>query len=258
MVIYSAQPVPQPILAIEFDGVRNHSGIEAISRDNLKTALLASLGIPLLRISSRDSEFVSWQTASDAQHKKVDSFFLAVGSLVRWLVVDVVRERRENAEQEAEASRQFQALDKISQATFGKTIVDLTAEEQASVVKGEAYEEWAWQESIDQGMPIVKREEPPTSYQYLKVALSHLGIPSDRIRSYSAKHEGSTVQPIVQMAMPNGDVLNVEGPAVAIRLSATPQTFVDEAVLWAFKSVMAFEVEGVFEAALGNNESAQK
>lgn len=239
-VIYSSRPTPMPVLAVEFDGHESHKKPDGVARDRLKTSLLAALGIPLLRISGEDGVFLSWAKANDAQKQKISVYFSAVGTLVRWLVNDVVRKRRESLQLDAEDSRLRQMLDELS-VVFGKPFVELTADQQNGIWASEALDEWLWQEQINRGMPI-ETQPQPTAIESLRIEISKLGVSEDCVRSYVLRHSGDGVQPVAQIMLPSGKTRYVEGPTVTIRLSAKPKHFVNSPVLFGFQSFMAAKI----------------
>lgn len=239
-VIYSSRPTPMPVLAVEFDGHESHKKPDGIARDRLKTSLLAALGIPLLRISGEDSKFLSWAKANDEQKQQISTYFSAVGTLVRWLVRDTVRERREILQQNAEDSRLRQMLDELS-VVFGKPFVELTTEQQNEILTSETLDECRWQEQVDGGMPI-ETQPQPTAIESLRIEISKLGVSEDCVRNYVLRHSGAGVQPVVQIMLPSGKTRYVEGPIVTIRLSAKPEHFINSPVLFGFQSLMAAKI----------------
>lgn len=245
-VVYSSRPFAKPVLAIEFDGTQ-HAEYSAVARDRLKTGMLDSVGIPLLRISTMDGDFVSWFSASNAQKQRINIYFTAVGLLVRRLVAQVVSDRRKQHESAAEHIRLKNALDQIADINFGKSFAELTPGEVRQVFESEDYEDWFEKELVDQGMPVDESEVQPTAYELLKVELVRLGISTERLQTYSLKHAGDVMRPVAKIILLNGRSRFVEGPSVAIRLSATSQDFVDDAILTAFKLVMAEQIRAAID-----------
>lgn len=246
-VVYSSRPFPQPVLAIEFDGTQ-HTEYSAVARDRLKTVMLDRVGVPLLRISTRDGDFVSWFAASNAQKQRINTYFTAVGLLVRWLVAQVVSDRRKQHESAAEDTRLTNALDHVADVNFGKSFVELNPEEEHQVFASEDFAEWWFEkELVVRGMPVDESEVQPTSYDLLKLELVRLGVSTERLLTYSLKNVGDAMRPVAQILLPKGRTSFVEGPSVVIRLSATPKAFVDDAILTAFKSVMAEEIRAAID-----------
>ena len=241
-VVYSSRPFPKPVLAIEFDG-KQHNEYKGVAKDRLKTVMLDRVGIPLLRISTKDGDFESWFAASNAQKQRINTYFTAVGLLVRWLVAQVVSDRRKQHESAAENSRLENALNQIADVNFGKSFAELTPEEQDHVFASEDFADWWFEKELAvRGMPVDESEEPPTSYDLLRVELVRVDVSTERLLTYALKHTGDAVRPVAKILLLNGKTRFVEGPSVVIRLSATPQAFVDDAILTAFKSVMAEEI----------------
>lgn len=205
--------------------------------------MLDRVGIPLLRISTKDGDFESWFAASNAQKQWINTYFTAVGLLVRWLMAQVVSDRRKQHKSAAEDTRLENALNQIAGVNFGKSFAELTPEEQDHVFASEDFADWWFEKELAvRGMPVDESEEPPTSYDLLRVELVRVDVSTERLLTYALKHTGGAVWPIAKILLSNGRTRFVEGPSVVIRLSATPKAFVDDAILTAFKSVMAEEI----------------
>lgn len=246
-VVYSSRPFPKPVLAIEFDG-KDHDTYQGVAKDRLKTVLLQRVGIPLLRISTKDSDFVSWFDASNAQKDRIHIYFTAVGSLVRWLVAQVASDRWKQHEGAAEDARLTNALNRIANVKFGKSFAELTSEEDRQVFASEELADWWFEDELSvRGMPVDESEEAPTAYDLLRVELMRVGVSTERLLTYALKHTGDAVRPVANIVLLNGRTRYVEGPSVVVRLSATPQAFVDDAILTTFKSVMAAKIRAVID-----------
>jgi hypothetical protein len=52
---------------------------------------------------------------------------------------------------------------------------------------------------------------------------------------------------VAKIVLRNGRTRYVEGPSIFLRLSATPKAFVDDAILTAFKLVMAEQIRAAID-----------